>query len=318
MADQRLFPVPVLPSPATRWWTPPTPLAVPTRSAVSVARLIRLAWLEARPVVQLMFQLRFATGAAIAGGLTMSRSLLLGALAWLCASWHIYLLNGLCDQVEDRRNGSGRPLADGRLPVAAARRIAWALAALALVVAVAVSPLFCVLVVVFLALGFVYSAGPRPQKAVVWGFVAVVTGGGLTTYVAGWVAGGGRLSPELVVVAITMSLWMALAGTTKDLSDVEGDRLAGRRTLPVLFGDRIARRIMALLTLGVAGWALASALWWAPELLAAVVVLASGAVTVAVSVLQAPSTTDRRRQRRPYRLFMLSQLATHVVVLAGI
>lgn len=315
MAEHNLLTA--LAAPATRWPHLHAPLAISARPVARVGRLIRLAWLESRPVVQVMFQLRFAAAAALAGGVALSRSLLLGALAWLCASWYVYLLNGICDQVEDRRNGSGRPLAGGRLPVTAARRIAWLLASAALLLAVAVSPLFCVLVAAFLALGFVYSAGPRPQKAVVWGFFAVVTGGGLTTYLAGWVAAGGQMSPALMVLAVCMSLWMALAGTTKDLSDVEGDRLAGRRTLPVLLGDRVARRLMAALAVSVAVLALVGALMWAPRLTLAVTVLTVGALAVAGTVLRAPRTADRREQRRPYRLFMLSQLATHLVVLGG-
>nr|BFE70725.1 hypothetical protein GCM10020092_040260 [Actinoplanes digitatis] len=50
-----------------------------------------------------------------------------------------------------------------------------------------------------------------------------------------------------------MALWMAVGGVTKDLSDVRGDRLAGRRTLPILLGERRARRVMALVAGAVAG-----------------------------------------------------------------
>jgi 4-hydroxybenzoate polyprenyltransferase/chlorophyll synthase len=44
-------------------------------------------------------------------------------------------------------------------------------------------------------------------------------------------------------------------------------------------------------------------------------VLAVGAIAVAASTLLSTGERDRRRQRRPYRLFMVSQYAVHLTVL---
>nr|MDT0657619.1 UbiA family prenyltransferase [Micromonospora sp. DSM 115978] len=281
-------------------------------------RQVALSWREARPVVQVMFQVRFLTGAALgAPQATAVRpsDLVLGAAAWLCAVWHVYLVNGLCDQVEDRGNGSDRPLATGRLPVRPAWQIAVCLAAAAVLLGVAVSPRLTFLVVLLLGLGCCYSAGRRPQKGNVLGFFVVVGGGGVVTYLAGCEAAGGMVDPNLMLLMVAMSLWMALAGTTKDLSDVSGDRAAGRRTLPVVLGDRDARRLMAALAVSVGGFLVAGAMLAAPALLPAALVLLAGAVAVAACTLLLTGVTGRRRQRRPYRLFMVSQYAVHLTVL---
>jgi len=283
-------------------------------------RHVAASWREARPVVQVIFQLRFFAGAAVAapaGIVNRPLPLLLGALAWLCATWFVYLLNGLSDQVEDRRNGSARPLATGALPIGAARRIVAGLAGVALLLAGAVSLRLVGLVAVMLVLGWLYSAGPRPQKGNLLGFVLVVAAGGIVTYLAGSAAVGGPVELELMVVMVAMSLWMALAGTTKDLSDVAGDRAAGRRTLPVLLGARGARRLMAGLVLLAGGVLLAGALLVAPTLLVPAAVLAAGAVTVAGCLLTGAGAAGRCRQRRPYRIFMASQYAVHLTVLNG-
>ncbi|TDC76451.1 homogenitisate phytyltransferase [Micromonospora sp. KC606] len=281
-------------------------------------RHVSASWREARPVVQVIFQLRFLAGAAVAapqGIVTRPATLLLGALAWLCATWCVYLLNGLSDQVEDRRNGSTRPLATGALPAGVARRIVIGLAAVALALAGVVSPRMAGLVALMLALGWLYSAGPHPQKGNMLGFVLVVAAGGIVTYLAGSAAAGGPVKPDLMVMMVAMSLWMALAGTTKDLSDVAGDRAAGRRTLPVLLGDRGARRLMAGLVVVAGGVLLVGALLVAPALVAPATVLAVGAAAVVGCVLTGAGATDRRRQRRPYRIFMASQYAVHLMVL---
>lgn len=307
-----------------------------------LAHAVRLSWVEARPVVQLIFQLRFLVGALLglassaAAGRFSGSALFgigVGAAAWLCATWHVYLLNGICDQIEDRHNGSGRPLASGALSMPVARAVVAALAVLAVGLGAAVSLPLAVAVVTMLGLGWAYSAGPHPQKANVVGFVAVVTAGGLLTYLAGWLAAvggtrsggsGGLAAPDLpagpsvlplVALAGAMSLWMSLGGMTKDLSDVAGDRVAGRRTLPVVLGDRRARRLMAVLVIGVGVGFGALAVWAVPVLRVAAGVLLAGAGAVAFCLATRTSRGHRGRLRLPYRMFMTTQYAVHGVVL---
>src|SRR5262245_60636507 len=87
---------------------------------------LRLCLIEARPVVLVMFVLRYLTAAALAGGADRAAPgrVVAGAAAWLLAVLSIYLINGTTDVAEDRVNGSGRPVASGRLPLATARQVA--------------------------------------------------------------------------------------------------------------------------------------------------------------------------------------------------
>lgn len=284
------------------------------------ARYIRLAWIEARPIVQFIFLLRFLTAATIVAAYTGTlplRSVLVGAGAWLCATWCIYLLNGLCDQVEDRGNHSTRPVATGALPGDAGRRITAGLALAALLLAVLATRWMVMYVLVMLLLGWSYSAGQRPQKATPIGFVVVVSAGGIVTYLAGSLAAGGGLSHELIVLMCAMSLWMALAGSTKDLSDTDGDRAAGRRTLPVILGDHLARRVMAVMAVGVGILMFAWAQAFAAILVPSAALLIIGASAVAVTLVVSTGTTDRNLQRQPYRLFMLTQWSVHGSIVLG-
>jgi 4-hydroxybenzoate polyprenyltransferase len=274
-----------------------------------------LAWKEARPVVQVIFQLRFQAAALLAvqagDGFRPSGRLVTGGLAWLFTTWHVYLLNGLSDQVSDRRNGSARPLASNQLSPGAARAVLTALSLLALGFgAVSGWPLL-ILVGVMLALGYGYSAGGRPMKASAPGSMLVILAGGLATYTAGWYCAGGTApTAEFVMVAGTMSAWMALAGMTKDLPDVTGDRAAGRRTLPILLGEAQTRLLIAGFAVGVAGCALL-ATWRAglPPTFAATLAAGAGALVVR---LIAAHTQNRRR---PYRAFMATQYAAHLAVI---
>lgn len=107
-------------------------------------------------------------------------------------------------------------------------------------------------------------------------------------------------------------------GIAKDLSDVEGDRIAGRRTLPIVVGERSARRLLAAVAAVVAlSFGGAARISSAPLVWSAGVVLI-GAVVVGRPSFASPTSRDRRRTRSPYRAFMWAQHATHIVLAATI
>jgi len=276
-------------------------------------RIVRLTWQEARPPVQIIFALRFLAGAVLAGGVPalLSRHVLLSLLGWCCVVAAVYVHNGTEDVVEDRRNASQRPVAAGRLPVGTARAVARALAAAGLLASAALDPRAGALAALMLACGWAYSSGARPWKNTVPGFVFIVVSGGLLTYLAGSVAVGARWSAPLCCFALVMSCWMAVAGSTKDLPDSDGDRCAGRRTLPVLYGQRRAARLTALGTLAVGAGFHTVALHHVPTLLTCASVLLVGAVVIAVTLVATPADAGRDRRRRPYRAFMITQYAVH-------
>ena len=283
-------------------------------------RVLWLSWREARPVVQLIFLLRFCVGGMLAWAYRdpgVPWTSVVAAAGWVAATWAIYLVNGIADVVEDRENGSARPIASGRLATGPASVAGWLLAGVAIGCGAAVSLTQLVLVVLMLGVGWAYSMGPHPLKKSVAGFTTSVIALGMLTYLAGWcaVAGPQRPSAALLLFGAVMSCWMGLVGSTKDLPDERGDRKAGRRTLPVVLGARTARVVMAgqAVLLGLA-FLVAAATWHAPLLPVAVVVLA-GALTVAGIALR-PVRDDRALKRRPYRAFMLTQYVAHLTVLS--
>ncbi|MGC7101643.1 UbiA family prenyltransferase [Amycolatopsis lurida] len=146
-----------------RFLTPPNSRVVP--NGLELPRLLYLSWLEARPVVQLIFQLRFAAGVVLGWESTFKdidiQPIVTAALGWLSATWGIYLLNGVADIVEDRENASGRPIARGCLPARPATALCWVLSAFALTCGLLVSTQVAVVVALMLAVGWAYSLGPR-------------------------------------------------------------------------------------------------------------------------------------------------------------
>jgi len=294
------------------------------RSKVEQATVtnLRLCWKEARPVVQGIFALRFCCAALLAdhhtNGAVWPRVVaVLGC--WVAATWAIYLLNGVADVVEDRENGSVRPIARAILPVDFAKSVVVGLSAAAIGFAALISPVVCLLVALHLAAGIAYSTGPRPLKGNVPGFFGAVVALGGLTYLCGWYASGAtEIGAPLLLFGGAMSLWMGFGGATKDLSDTAGDRLAGRRTLPVVLGDRAARIAMAIGASAV-GWGfLLAALRWAPSVAPVGFVVCAGSVALAVVVSSNVSRGERFRRRRPYRTFMITQYTAHLTLLVSL
>jgi 4-hydroxybenzoate polyprenyltransferase/chlorophyll synthase len=279
--------------------------------------VLGLCLAEARPAVQAIFVLRFLAGAALgAPGALLSHAprIAAGAAAWFCLTIAIYLFNGACDVPEDRCNGSRRPIASGALPVYLAVRIAALAGALGLALA-ALVPGALPLAAGLLLLGLAYSTGPAPLKRWPVPCALVVISAGVLSYAAGDLAAGGGLSPRLVVFAAVMSAWMSVGGLAKDLSDVAGDRLAGRRTCPVVLGEGRARVVTSTAALAVAGTFLFAARAFCPLLLTVSVTVLAGAGTLSVIALTSHSRGDRARQRRPYRVFAVTQFVTHLTCL---
>jgi len=275
--------------------------------------------IESRPAVQLIFFLRFASGAVLSGSqydLPDLAHFLTGAAIWQCAIVFVYLFNGATDVVEDRINRVGRPIARGEISPAEALRWAGGFAVAAVAGAALLQPVLLVPVLGVLALGYVYSGAPFHAKRRPLATLVVATLGGLLTYYAGYLnSGGPHVELSLAVLAVAMSCWMGMVGaTTKDFSDIQGDARAGSRSLSIVFGELRARAAVSLVALALAGTFLFCAVTVAPTLVWPAVVTALGAVAVAVLAVAGVSYGTRHRRRLPYRAFMVTQYGAHLAL----
>ncbi|MFG1710003.1 prenyltransferase [Nonomuraea sp. M3C6] len=293
----------------------------------AVPRAVALCVVEARPLVLAVSLLRFLTGVALALPAAVGPdplTILRGAAAWVLSIFAIYLFNGVTDVTEDRINGSGRPIARGDLDPRHAMAVAAVGACLALVATVGLPAPMLWIIAGNLVLGYLYSGPPLPLKGSAGGTVAVLCLSGLLSYLGGFVvatAGVNVAVPTaLVVFAAAAICWMVFVGVpAKDLSDITGDAAAGRRTLGVLIGERVSRRVMV-----VAALALLVAFGLTVSLLRVPLVGVSLAMAVGVAAVTATGVIvpgsggagdGRRCRRRPYGAFMGTQHLVHLTAL---
>ena len=152
-------------------------------------------------------------------------------------------LNQICDLEIDRLVKPNRPLPSGRLGI----REAWWFTAvcwlLALAAAWFVSPdgrRECFWIVVAASL-FVWMYSAPPLRTKRFGLLANVTVAvprGVLLKVAGWSALKTVFDPEPWFIGVIFGLFLLGATTTKDFSDMAGDRAGGCRTLPIVHGPR--------------------------------------------------------------------------------
>ena len=154
-------------------------------------------------------------------------------------------LNQIYDLEIDRVNKGKRPLPSGRLTMAEAWGFTAATYVATLVLAWMVDPagrhecFWIVLVAVVMT--YVYSVPPLRTKARgMWANITIAIPRGVLLKVAGWSAVKTVVGAEPWFIGAIFGLFLLGASTTKDFADMEGDRIGGCRTLPILYGVRRA------------------------------------------------------------------------------
>jgi len=158
------------------------------------------------------------------------------------------LSNQICGIEEDRINKPARPLPAGLVSIPGAWR-RW----------IVVSSMF-------LFVGWFLDV---LQWTILWGVVSgLLNFAGLARYwwfknvVAMGVGNFAQLAAAWCIVSspeqlpwrwlLVVSLWVGATSSTQDFRDVHGDAVCGRKTLPLLIGDKPARNLMAIVWVLVA------------------------------------------------------------------
>jgi chlorophyll/bacteriochlorophyll a synthase len=212
---------------------------------------LRDYWKFSRPFTLLPPVVGIFSGALIGYGATQApfdlRRVILAMLAAAVLNAGSNGLNQIYDLSSDHVNKPDRPLPAGRI----SRGEAWVftaaayLAALAMVAAVNRQTFAIYLAA---ALGTVaYSAPPLRLKrhTIASNFTIALIRGELLK-VAGWAAIATVLrSIEPWYIGLIYFVFLLGATTTKDFADIEGDRAAGVRTLPVRYGAAASASIIS-------------------------------------------------------------------------
>lgn len=179
----------------------------------------------------------------------------------------MFLLNDLLDIELDRANGKKRPLPSGQVT----KRqgwifITWTNSAAVLLAAITMNPASMILIVPMLAIGIMYSA-PKIAlddrfvvKTVVIALYYILCAGlGITTIYGIDRAFSNPIVPLQAV--LMLGAMRFISSVLNDSGDVEGDRAAGRHTIPIVIGRANTVKMGIMIATGVAAisWGLYAA-----------------------------------------------------------
>ncbi len=160
-------------------------------------------------------------------------------------------LNDLFDEEGDRLVGAPRPLVTGSLDRGDVAGFAAAASLAALLFALNVKYSTFLLIVLALAVSFIYSAPPLRLKRVPLLATLLLGCVSLLACLGGFTSFAEERATAVFPLRLgwTLVLAFGLGFSAKDLKDVEGDRATGVLTMPVLLGPRGGRIAVAALVL---------------------------------------------------------------------
>ncbi len=223
-------------------------------------RAVMAYWRLSRPFTLLAPALGMASGGLVAwfahGDKLVSPqglwvNLILGSLGAALLNAASNAVNQIHDLEIDRINKPARPLPRGDISVRAATVFYVACGVMAMICALYVSlvtrrPDTVLLFAVAAVFSWAYSAPPARLRARGWlANLTVAVPRGTLLKVAGWSLVQSVVSVEAWYIGAIMGLFLLGATSTKDFSDMRGDRACGVHSLPIIYGPTIAARIIA-------------------------------------------------------------------------
>jgi len=214
------------------------------RELAKDSRLSRVLHYEAMVVLGLVLGYPWKDGLFTRLGGFLELFFLFVAVAFACLFSAI--TNNMADVRTDEVSNPRRPSVSGAIPPGAYGAIAWLALALSLVYALASGSMGLFLVCAFLGNYLIYSLPPLRLKRVPLFSKSLIAVNSLVLILSGYSFAGREIN-----TLSTRLVWFILVAFTAcanviDLKDLEGDRTAGIRTMPVMVGLRGSRLLIGL------------------------------------------------------------------------
>ncbi len=226
---------------------------MPVENISKLALIIRFL----KPVTWIPVMWSFLCGAVASGAFGWKdvagmKFLLAMLLTGPLASGTCQMLNDYFDRDLDEINEPNRPIPGGAISLKNATILIALWSVLSVITGYLIHPLIGFYVIIGIVNAHLYSANPIKLKKRLWAGNIIVA---LSYLIIPWIAGEiaynpsftlSSLQPSLIVAAL-FTLSSTGTMTINDFKSMEGDRMAGIRTLPVVFGETNAALLAAAL-----------------------------------------------------------------------
>jgi len=179
--------------------------------------------------------------------LIITASVFSGVLAW----WYVVGINDMYDLNTDRITNSSRPLVSGKITAHEHQVVTTVFLVLSMVAAYIVRYPFFISIMIVIGLSYVYSSPPLRLKRIPFLAKFVIALCSTIICLAGFVVFSDNYSflgfPPRIILTILVTFTLGL--NVIDIKDMKGDKVTGTMTLPILFGDKWAKRAIGILVL---------------------------------------------------------------------
>lgn len=163
------------------------------------------------------------------------------ASAWLFA----IITNNLADYQIDKITNKTRPTVTGKIPMKHYKKLPWAFFLIAALYSSTVNFTSLFLILLFMGNGFLYSMPPLRFKRITFFSKLFISLNSLILFMLGYNFISGNMDIP-AVVAVFFLVFFTAAVNFIDIKDYRGDKKAGIKTLPVIFGLRKSKIIIGL------------------------------------------------------------------------
>jgi len=259
-----------------------------------------------RPVNCAMIGLAVIVGASLVSSLDFSTNLLLGFITSFTLTAASMAINDYYDKDIDAINEPQRPIPSGAISPKEALLLALVLSVIGFVAALGTNLQCLIVAVIAWVVSVTYVT--MGKRTGLFGNFLVSTCVVIPFVYGGFVAG----SPELTTIMFVAIAFLSNTGreVAKDIVDVEGDRSQDIKTIPVVYGDRVAAFVSSIFfVLAVA----LSPLLWLLELVSSwflplVILTDAGLIWSSFSLVQDHSRNNVRRVKNMVLLWFLTGL----------
>jgi len=211
---------------------------------------LKIYWEIMRPFTLLAPTVGFISGGLIAIGASSRVAptsvhlypIILGAISAAFLNAASNVVNQYFDIGIDRINKPNRPLPSGRISLKESRLLSILLYSFSFFLAYLVpNKQFITIVLITALITYAYSAPPlRTKRWVIPANLTIAIPRGCLLIVAGWTAVRSFYDFEPWFIGSIFALYLLGAASTKDFSDIKGDKMYGCNTLPIILGAKKA------------------------------------------------------------------------------
>lgn len=211
---------------------------------------LKIYWELMRPFTLLAPTVGFISGGLIAIGASSRVAptsvhlypIILGAISAALLNAASNVVNQYFDIGIDRINKPNRPLPSGRISLKKSRLLSILLYSFSFFLAYLVpNKQFITIVLITVLITYAYSAPPlRTKRWVIPANLTIAIPRGCLLIVAGWTAVRSFYDFEPWFIGSIFALYLLGAASTKDFSDIKGDKMYGCNTLPIILGAKKA------------------------------------------------------------------------------